>query len=37
MMNNNKMINIIKKGKNNINLMNKKIINIIKILLIYFI
>ena len=31
------MINIIKKGKNNINLMNKKIINIIKILLIYFI
>ena len=36
-MNNNKMINIIKKGKNNINLMNIKIINIIKILLIYFI
>ena len=36
-MNNNKMINIIKKGKNNINLMNKKIINIIKILLIYII
>ena len=31
------MINIIKKGKNNINLMNKKIINIIKILLIYII
>ena len=36
-MNNNKMINIIKKGKNNINLMNKKIINIIKILLFYII
>ena len=31
------MINIIKKGKNNINLMNKKIINIIKILLFYII